>query len=114
MNISEPLVHSVTIAMNLKIVTGVLNVSAFELNLRACLRGGMSFRWTKTSENDDGIQFTGVLKSKIYVLNQIEAKNIIEYEAYISPSEKTPTELDINNELIDYFRLNTDLKSKIC
>lgn len=96
--------------MSLKIVTGVLNVSKNELNLRACLRGGMSFRWTKTSEDDDEAQqFIGVLKSKIYVLNQIETKKVIEYEAHVSSSKKIPTEEEIKNELIDYFRLDTDL-----
>ena len=99
--------------MSLKIVTGVLNVSKNELNLRACLRGGMSFRWTKTSEDDDEAQqFIGVLKSKIYVLNQIETKKVIEYEAHVSSSKKIPTEEEIKNELIDYFRLDTDLTSK--
>lgn len=102
----------------LKVIRGVLNASRSDLNLRACLRGGMSFRWTieefPTLLDPEHIgrhqQFTGVLNRKILILSQHEYKQEILYEAHYNPDIVTTNSELIQNELIDYFRLNTDLK----
>ena len=52
--------------MSLKQVTGVLNVSRNILNLRACLRGGMSFRWKLVEESEESNKYIGVIGDKIY------------------------------------------------
>jgi hypothetical protein len=37
----------------LRLITGVINISKNELNLKPCLKGGMSFRWQLVKENLD-------------------------------------------------------------
>lgn len=96
--------------MSLKVLTGVLNISRNDLNLKSCLRGGMSFRWSILKEDDKEIEFVGVIKDRIYVLNQLLAKNEVEYKVYFNNNEEI-SELDskIKFELNDYFRLNENL-----
>ena len=98
--------------MSLRLFTGILNVPRHELNLRPCLRGGMSFRWSILNETNDQLEFIGVIKKRIYKLNQIYSKNHIEYTVYYNESnENKGSNLSesINSELADYFRLNENL-----
>ena len=87
--------------------SGVLHVSRSELNLKACLKGGMSFRWTLTQEDDSQARFVGVLNKKICVLNQNYILDKIDYSVYNSHSQTD--EMLVRKELIDYFRLDKDL-----
>ena len=103
--------------MSLNRVTGILSVSKRELNLRPCLRGGMSFRWQElsaASEADGGencAEFVGVMNGRIVVLKQVVARDLIEFAAF-SRSKDGPTSADeMRAELVDYFRLDVDLAS---
>lgn len=52
----------IKMATTLKLVkSGLLNVSRAELNLRACLKGGMSFRWILDADTSTSAEFTGVI-----------------------------------------------------
>lgn len=98
---------------HLKQICGVLNATRAECNLRACLRGGMSFRWTLVKDTDQVQRFIGVLKEKIYVLDQ--NSDHIEYSAYLNSRKLTDKstshlETQVKEELIDYFRLDMNLK----
>lgn len=93
----------------LRLITGVINISKTELNLKPCLKGGMSFRWQLVKENLDDSEFIGVIKNKIIVLNQIASKNKIEYSVYVNESDQSEKSI-IHDELTDYFRLNENLK----
>ena len=98
--------------MSLRLLTGILAVSKHDLNLRPCLRGGMSFRWSILSETNDQIEFIGVIKHRIYKLNQVYSKNHIEYTVYYSEANENDTldlNASINLELKDYFRLDENL-----
>jgi N-glycosylase/DNA lyase len=92
--------------------SGVLNVSKSELNLKACLKGGMSFRWQLTNESNTQTEFIGVSKENIFVLKQDSAKSLIEYSAYSSSSNSlisSQSDNDIRHELEDYFHLKENL-----
>ena len=98
---------------HLKQICGVLNATRADCNLRACLRGGMSFRWTLVKDTDQVQRFIGVFKEKIYVLDQ--NLDNIEYSAYLNSKQCTDKstsnlETEIKEELIDYFRLDMNLK----
>ncbi len=101
----------------LELVKGVLNVSASTLNLRACLRGGMSFRWRLAKETESEEEYVGVVGEKVYFLWQNKTEKQIKYAAYFNASKETSTNLNaeelvdkIKNELIDYFRLGENLE----
>jgi N-glycosylase/DNA lyase len=93
--------------MSLNLVTGILNVAKNDLNLKFCLRGGMSFRWTVLSENNNESEFNGVIGDRIYFLKQIPSKEQIEFKTY---SKETLSKDKVELELRDYFRLNENLK----
>jgi len=102
--------------MGLRKITGILNVSKHELNLNACLRGGMSFRWTKLNDTE----FVGVIRHRIVRLKQSPAK--IEFACYESNKVKQESMKGIHedddddekqkcqDELSDYFRLGENLQ----
>lgn len=45
------------------IKSGLIKASRGELNLRACLKGGMSFRWTLDNEEQNFTEYTGIIGS---------------------------------------------------
>ena len=95
-------------------VTGILNVAKKDLNLKVCLKGGMSFRWSLVNEQsgvlNDELEFNGIIGQRIYFLKQIPAKDLIEYKVY-AKKDNLASEDKIENELRDYFRLNEDLNA---
>ena len=99
-----------TLRMSLKLVKGVLNLPKKDLNLRICLRGGMSFRWSLLNDSESKTEFVGVIKNRIYFLSQNEATNFIEYKVYTKENEPKETlGTGILNELNGYFRLGENL-----
>lgn len=97
-------------------VNGILsNTSRSELNLRTCLKGGMSFRWTalvkenEKSPEPDCIEYMGVIGHKLFHLKQVNAKKDIEYAVYSRVGGEV-LEKEVNNELRDYFRLDENLE----
>ncbi len=99
--------------MALEVVKGILNVSVSTLNLRACLRGGMSFRWRLASETVNGEEYIGVVGEKIYNLFQNKVEKTIEYTVYLNASSEPDLknlDISIRNELEDYFRLDVNLE----
>jgi len=97
--------------MSLLKITGILKASKRELNLKQCLKGGQSFRWSETSVPDE---FIGVIEDKIYVLRQNTTDNCVDYTAYTKrPKAQECSKIDdeIELKLKDYFRLDTDLET---
>ncbi|CAF0928833.1 unnamed protein product [Brachionus calyciflorus] len=93
--------------MSLQFLKGVLNYSKKDLNLKACLKGGQSFRWTLLNETDSSHpEYIGVIRDKIFQLKQNE--NSVDYTVYYNTDLKQKIEC-INDELIDYFHLNENL-----
>lgn len=90
--------------MTLNFVKGILSYSKNDLNLKACLRGGQSFRWFVSHEDEN--EFNGVIRDKIFTLKQTE--NSIEYTVHFN-KEITENIGNIDEELRDYFHLNEDL-----
>jgi hypothetical protein len=75
----------------------------------------MSFRWTLFKETEDVQRFIGVLKQKIYVLDQ--NLDNIQYSAYLNSNNCTnksasSLESEVKAELIEYFRLDLNLEGK--
>ncbi|RMZ98250.1 N-glycosylase DNA lyase [Brachionus plicatilis] len=90
--------------MTFNFIKGILSYSKKDLNLKACLRGGQSFRWFISK--DDENEFTGVIRDKIFTLRQSEAS--IEYTVHYNQLiTKHPGNID--EELKEYFHLNEDL-----
>ena len=94
--------------MSLRLTSGVLHISKHELNLKPCLRGGMSFRWSIAQETSDLIEFIGVIREKIFKLTQHYARDVIEYTAYHHHNDEN-IHKQIELELKDYFRLDENL-----
>jgi N-glycosylase/DNA lyase len=107
--------------MSLSVVKGVLkNIAKNELNLKFCLKGGMSFRWNhitnelknlndSESTSGDELEFNGVIGNKIYFLKQVASKNQIEYSCFFKNNLKYESQ-DIESELHDYFQLKENLQ----
>jgi N-glycosylase/DNA lyase len=94
--------------MSLNLVTGLLNVAKNDLNLKFCLRGGMSFRWTILTDINTEPEFNGVIGDRIYFLKQIPSREQIEFRAY---SKEALSKDKVEHELRDYFRLGENLNS---
>lgn len=97
--------------MSLRLTRGILNASKNDLNLKACLKGGMSFRWHLEKENEQELEFIGVIREKIFILKQFPLQNKIEYSVYHKQDNLDDSDSNelVKNELHDYFRLNEDL-----
>ena len=95
--------------MSLRLLSGILNITKNQLNLKPCLRGGMSFRWSILNETSDQIEFIGVIKHRIFKLIQTYSKNLIEYTVYHNESNESDLAQKIELELKDYFRLDQNL-----
>lgn len=95
--------------MSLLKVTGSLRVSINELNLKATLLGGQSFRWKICSNNENSL--VGVIEDKIVFLEQSDENNCINYNVYLNKTKHDNEKLqfDIETKLKDYFRLDINL-----
>lgn len=90
--------------MTLNFINGILSYTKKELNLKACLKGGQSFRWFISDHAHN--EFIGVIRDKIFTLRQNEES--IEYTVHYNQKiTKDPGNVD--EELKDYFHLNEDL-----